>query len=118
ARTFTAALHARSRRPLRHLLRPRRPRAPEMTGGPLPRFKPEPARIRADRSWTVAGSAGAPGLEDRRVELTGPVTEPEVVAALNSQAKVWLADLEDATSPTWANVIGGQLNLYRAIRGQ
>lgn len=52
------------------------------------------------------------------MELTGPVTEDEVVAALNSQAKVWLADLEDATSPTWANVIGGQVNLFRAIRGQ
>ncbi|WP_328284970.1 hypothetical protein [Brevibacterium sp. UCMA 11754] len=40
-----------------------------------------------------------------------------MVAALNSRAKVWLADLEDATSPTWANVIGGQLNLFNAIRG-
>ena len=118
ALTFIATLHDEFAGTISQLLRTRRARAAEMNGGTLPRFKPETARIRADRSWTVAGSAGAPGLEDRRVELTGPVTEPEVVAALNSQAKVWLADLEDATSPTWANVIGGQLNLYRAIRGQ
>ena len=118
ALTFIAKLHDEFAGTICDALRTRRARAAEMNGGTLPRFKPETARIRADRSWSVAGSAGAPGLEDRRVELTGPVTEDEVVAALNSQAKVWLADLEDATSPTWANVIGGQVNLFRAIRGQ
>ena len=118
ALTFIAKLHDEFAGTICDVLRTRRARAAEMNGGTLPRFKPETARIRADRSWSVAGSAGAPGLEDRRVELTGPVTEDEVVAALNSQAKVWLADLEDATSPTWANVIGGQVNLFRAIRGQ
>jgi malate synthase len=118
ALTFIATLHDEFAGTISDLLRARANRAEEMNGGTLPRFKPETARIRADRSWTVAGSQDAPGLEDRRVELTGPVTEPEVVAALNSQAKVWLADLEDATSPNWANIIGGQVNLFRAIRGR
>ena len=59
----------------------------------------------------------APGLEDRRVEITGPTDRKMTINALNSGAKVWLADHEDATSPTWENVIGGQLNLHDAIRG-
>ena len=67
-------------------------------------------------SWRVAGAG--PGLEDRRVEITGPTDRKMAINALNSGAKVWLADQEDATSPTWANVIGGQLNLFDAIRGQ
>ncbi|MCP2255788.1 malate synthase [Prauserella aidingensis] len=77
-------------------------------------FLPETAAIRDDASWQVA--APAPGLEDRRVEITGPVDRRMTVNALNSGAKVWLADFEDATSPTWENVVGGQLNLYDAIR--
>ncbi|PRX49482.1 malate synthase [Prauserella shujinwangii] len=77
-------------------------------------FLPETARIRNDESWTVA--APAPGLEDRRVEITGPTDRKMTVNALNSGAKVWLADFEDALAPTWQNVIGGQLNLYDAIR--
>ncbi|KMS86466.1 malate synthase, partial [Streptomyces regensis] len=77
-------------------------------------FLAETAAIRADSSWQVA--APAPGLEDRRVEITGPTDRRMTVNALNSGAKVWLADFEDATSPTWHNVVGGQLNLYDAIR--
>ncbi len=61
--------------------------------------------------------APAPGLEDRRVEITGPTDPKMTINALNSGAKVWLADLEDATSPTWANVIGGQLSLFDVARG-
>ncbi len=89
-----------------------------MNDGTLPRFTPDYAAVRADRTWQVAGSQDAPGLEDRRVELAGPVTEPEVVRALNSQAKVWIADFEDSTSPTWANILGGQHALYLAVRDQ
>ncbi|MBK1786087.1 malate synthase A [Prauserella cavernicola] len=77
-------------------------------------FLPETRRIRGDDSWQVAPVA--PGLEDRRVEITGPTDRKMTVNALNSGAKVWLADFEDATSPTWSNVVGGQLNLYDAIR--
>ena len=59
-----------------------------------------------------------PGLTDRRCEMTGPASRKLTVNALNSGARVWMADLEDATAPTWFNVIDGQVNLYDAIRGQ
>jgi malate synthase len=80
------------------------------------RFLDETRGVREDASWQVAGPG--PGLEDRRVEITGPTDRKMAINALNSGAKVWLADQEDATSPTWANVIGGQLTLSDAIRGQ
>ena len=80
------------------------------------KFLPETAAIREDPTWQVAGAG--PGLEDRRVEITGPTDRKMTVNALNSGAKVWLADQEDATSPTWENVIGGQVNLFDAIRRQ
>jgi len=80
------------------------------------RFLDETRGIREDASWRVAGPG--PGLEDRRVEITGPTDPKMAINALNSGAKVWLADQEDATSPTWANVIGGQVTLFDAIRGQ
>ncbi|WOF23693.1 malate synthase A [Microbacterium betulae] len=81
-----------------------------------PRFREDTARIREDASWRVAGAG--PGLEDRRVEITGPTDPRMTINALNSGARVWLADQEDATSPTWRNVIGGQLSLRDAIRGE
>ena len=77
-------------------------------------FLPETRSIREDDEWGVAGPG--PGLEDRRVEITGPTDRKMTVNALNSGAKVWLADFEDATSPTWHNIIDGQLNLFDAIR--
>jgi malate synthase len=80
------------------------------------RFLDETRGIREDASWRVAGPG--PGLEDRRVEITGPTDPKMAINALNSGAKVWLADQEDATSPTWANVIGGQVTLRDAIRGE
>jgi malate synthase len=80
------------------------------------RFLDDTEGIRADRTWRVAGPG--PGLHDRRVEITGPTDRKMTINALNSGAKVWLADFEDATSPTWANIIGGQLNLFDAIRRQ
>lgn len=72
-------------------------------------FLPETAAIRADDSWTVAPAPAA--LDDRRVEITGPTDRKMTINALNSGAKVWLADFEDASAPTWENVILGQLNL-------
>jgi malate synthase len=80
------------------------------------RFLDETRGIREDASWRVAGPGS--GLEDRRVEITGPTDAKMAINALNSGAKVWLADQEDATSPTWANVIGGQVTLFDAIRGR
>ncbi|UOZ10596.1 malate synthase A [Amycolatopsis sp. WQ 127309] len=99
----------------RELLDARRVRREELQSGEKPLgFLPETRRIRDDESWNVAPTA--PGLEDRRVEITGPTDRKMTVNALNSGAKVWLADFEDATSPTWHNVIDGQLNLFDAIR--
>ncbi|MFB9686665.1 malate synthase A [Amycolatopsis plumensis] len=99
----------------RELLDARRTRREELQSGEKPLgFLPETRRIREDESWHVAPTA--PGLEDRRVEITGPTDRKMTVNALNSGAKVWLADFEDATSPTWHNVIDGQINLYDAIR--
>jgi len=80
------------------------------------RFLSETSAIREEPSWRVAGPG--PGLEDRRVEITGPTDRKMTINALNSGAKVWLADQEDSTSPTWGNVIGGQVNLFDAIRRQ
>ncbi len=80
------------------------------------RFLPETAHIRDDKSWRVAGAG--PGLEDRRVEITGPTDRKMAINALNSGANVWLADQEDATSPTWGNVIEGQLTLLDAARNR
>ena len=80
------------------------------------RFLSETASIREEPTWRVAGAG--PGLEDRRVEITGPTDRKMTINALNSGAKVWLADQEDATSPTWQNVIGGQVSLFDAIRRQ
>ena len=80
------------------------------------RFLPETAAVRDEPTWRVVGAG--PGLEDRRVEITGPTDRKMTINAMNSGAKVWLADHEDAMSPTWANVIEGQLNLRDAIRRQ
>jgi malate synthase len=78
------------------------------------RFLAETARVREEPTWRVAGPG--PGLEDRRVEITGPTDRKRTINAMNSGANVWLADQEDATSPTWQNVIGGQVSLFDAIR--
>src|SRR5262249_46430567 len=64
--------------------------------------------------WRVASAP--PDLDDRRVEITGPVDRKMMINALNSGAKVFMADLEDALSPTWENVVEGQANLMDAVR--
>ncbi|SFW91273.1 malate synthase A [Amycolatopsis australiensis] len=76
-------------------------------------FLPETKEIR-EGDWQVAPAP--PALRDRRVEITGPTDRKMTINALNSGAKVWLADLEDANTPHWKNVISGQVNLYDAIR--
>ncbi|WP_420111353.1 malate synthase A [Pseudactinotalea sp.] len=81
-------------------------------GGTLD-FLPETSGIREDASWRVADPA--PGLVDRRVEITGPTDRKMTINALNSGAKVWLADQEDANTPHWGSVVGGQLNLLDAV---
>lgn len=98
------------------LLRARRERAHRISDGEDLGFLSATAAIRADTSWRVADPA--PGLTRRLVEITGPATRTMTVNALNSGADVWMADLEDATAPTWFNVIDSQINVYDAIRGQ
>ncbi|MGP9735303.1 malate synthase A [Brachybacterium sp. AOP42-C2-15] len=114
ALSFLAALHDRFTSRRSQLLTARAMRREAISGGAMFDFRPETAAIRDDPTWRVAGPG--PGLEDRRVEITGPTDRKMTVNAMNSGANVWLADGEDALSPTWHNVITGQLNLHDAIR--
>lgn len=113
---FLTELHDRFARRRHDRLAARLRHRFEIGNGDDPHFRADTAHIRDDPSWRVAGAG--PGLEDRRVEITGPTDPKMTINALNSGARVWLADQEDATSPTWRNVIGGQLSLFDAIRGR
>ncbi|WP_052394335.1 malate synthase A [Kutzneria sp. 744] len=95
------------------LLAARRERRARFAEGELPDFLPHTKHIREDESWRVAPPA--PGLARRRVEITGPPERKMAVNALNSGADVWMADFEDATAPTWHNVISGHLTLIDAL---
>ncbi|QAY63450.1 malate synthase A [Xylanimonas allomyrinae] len=114
---FLAMLHERFADTQAEILAARERRARAVIGGQDPDFDPTTRPVRNDGTWRAAGCAGAPGLEDRRVEITGPTDPKMTINALNSGAKVWLADAEDACAPTWENVVGGQLSLHDAIRG-
>ncbi|HVS31654.1 MAG TPA: malate synthase A, partial [Thermoanaerobaculia bacterium] len=85
----------------------------QLDGGKLPDFLPETRQIR-ESDWTVAPIR--PDLLDRRVEITGPVDRKMIINALNSGASVFMADFEDANSPTWSNNIEGHINLRDAVR--
>lgn len=114
ALSFIARL-AREFEPRRQAMLARRhERQLEIDGGSFPDFLPSTAAIREDRRWRVAPIPK--DLLDRRTEITGPVDRKMVINALNSGAKVFMADFEDATSPTWRNLIDGQVNLYDAVR--
>ncbi|KIP92460.1 malate synthase [Microbacterium sp. MEJ108Y] len=113
---FLTELHHRFAARRHDRLADRMRRRFEIGNGHDPRFRDDTAHIRQDADWRVAGPG--PGLEDRRVEITGPTDPKMTINALNSGARVWLADQEDATSPTWKNVIEGQLSLRDAIRGE
>ncbi|UKA59246.1 malate synthase A [Arthrobacter sp. FW306-2-2C-D06B] len=110
---FVATLHRATAERRQELMQARHTRRGQISSGQDPRFLPETADIRNDPNWRVAPPA--PGLEDRRVEITGPVDRKMTINALNSGAKVWLADMEDSSTPTWRNVIQGQLNLTDAL---
>ncbi|MFL4475042.1 malate synthase A [Paeniglutamicibacter sp. MACA_103] len=109
---FLAQLHKAFDGRRAELMQTRQLNRARIANGSDPKFRPETKSIRDDESWKVAPIA--PGLEDRRVEITGPTDRKMAINALNSGAKVWLADLEDSSTPTWSNVINGQLNL-RAV---
>ncbi|HMT20774.1 MAG TPA: malate synthase A, partial [Promineifilum sp.] len=95
------------------LLQRRTERQKAIDAGEMPDFLPQTAEIRS-ADWTVAPIP--PDLQDRRVEITGPVDRKMVINALNSGANVYMADFEDSHSPTWAATIEGQINLRDAVR--
>ncbi len=114
ALAFVADLHRRFGPVRLDLLRRREERQAELDAGVLPDFLPGTAEVRED-DWVVAPAPA--DLVDRRVEITGPAEPKMMINALNSGAKVFMADLEDALSPTWANVVGGQAAIAAATRG-
>jgi len=113
ALAFVAELASRFEPTRQALLERRRARQSDFDAGRMPDFLPDTAAIRRD-PWQVA--AAPTDLEDRRVEITGPVERKMMINALNSGARVFMADFEDALSPTWENVVQGQANLQDAIR--
>jgi len=113
ALAFVARLAERFEPTRRTLLERRRLRQSDFDAGLLPDFLPETAAVRRD-PWRVAPAPK--DLEDRRVEITGPVERKMMINALNSGARVFMADFEDALSPTWENVVQGQANLQDAVR--
>lgn len=112
---FLKKLHVNFSGRRAELLRDRHDRRQRLVNGSLPKFLVETRNIREDDSWKVPPLA--PGLEDRRVEITGPTERKMTINALNSGASAWMADFEDANTPHWENVIGGQVNLRDAIAG-
>ena len=110
---FVEDLHDAFEERRQFLLAMRRERQAEFDVGLMPRFLPETAHIRQE-AWQVAEAPK--DLRDRRVEITGPVDRKMMINALNSGAKVFMADFEDATSPTWHNIMEGQRNLIDAYR--
>ncbi|MBB1255668.1 malate synthase A [Streptomyces sp. OF3] len=113
ALAFVAALHERFTPRRDELLARRAERRAEIARTSTLDFLPETADVR-EGDWRVAEAP--PALQDRRVEITGPTDRKMTINALNSGARVWLADFEDASAPTWQNVIGGQLNLTDAYK--
>jgi malate synthase len=110
---FVAELNRRFRPRRDELLEARAARRAEIAAGGSLGFRPETADIRA-AEWTAPEAPA--DLRDRRVEITGPTERKMTINALNSGAKVWLADLEDANTPHWSNVVDGQQNLFDAVR--
>ena len=111
---FLAALHRKFNPRRLELLRKRAVRQELIDAGQFPDFLPETVSIRK-AEWTVAPIPA--DLTDRRTEITGPVDRKMIINALNSGASMFMADLEDSNSPTWANLVEGQINLRDAVRG-
>lgn len=112
---FVSVLHRQFNARREFLLRQRQVRQKKIEQGELPDFRPESKAIR-ENEWRI--SPVPESLHDRRVEITGPIDRKMIINALNSGANVFMADFEDSTSPTWKNIIEGQLNLHDAIRRQ
>ncbi|GAB4406773.1 MAG: malate synthase A [Bacteroidia bacterium] len=111
ALAFLAGLHRRFNARRLDLLAQRTARKARILAGELPDFLPDTRSIR-DGNWTVAPVPA--DLQDRRVEITGPVDRKMVINALNSGARVFMADFEDSNAPSWDNCLQGQINLRDA----
>ena len=116
ALAFLALLHRSFNATRKGLLERRVARQAEIDKGVLPDFLPETKHIRENPTWKAAPPA--PGLVDRRVEITGPTDRKMVVNAHNADVATYMADFEDSSAPTWDNMINGQVNLYDAVRRQ
>ncbi|MCW8948285.1 MAG: malate synthase A, partial [Sedimenticola sp.] len=111
---FVADLERRFGQRRKQLLGLRKDRQTRLNQGELPGFRLETREIRA-ADWRVKQAPS--DLQDRRVEITGPVDRKQVINALNSGANCFIADFEDGHSPTWSATIEGQVNLFDAVRG-
>ena len=112
---FVADLQRKFNARREELLALRVERQKRLDAGEKPDFLPETANIR-ESDWTVAPLPK--DILDRRVEITGPVDRKMIINALNCGANVFMADFEDASTPTWSNMIEGQYNLADAVRRQ
>lgn len=112
---FVALLHVKFNARRTELLKARETRQADFDRGMLPDLLADTAAIRSG-DWSVAEPPS--DLRDRRVEITGPITRKMFINALNSGARVFMADSEDALSPTWQNIVQGQQNLFDAARLQ
>ncbi|SIN73811.1 malate synthase [Salinivibrio sp. ES.052] len=111
---FLAGLVERFAGPVPGLLSAREQRQQRIDAGELPDFLPETESIRQD-DWTIRGIPE--DLQDRRLEITGPVDRKMVINALNANVKVFMADFEDSFAPAWPHVVEGQRNLRDAVNG-
>ena len=115
ALAFIAELHGMFDARRQELLAARATRQARIDAGDIPGFLPETNAVRSS-NWQVTDTPD--DLQQRWAEITGPVDRKMVINALNSGADVFMADFEDANSPTWENCVDGQLNLYDAVRRQ
>lgn len=111
---LVATLHRSFQAKRKELLANRKEQQRLRDAGALPDFLPETAYIRNDATWT--GPPLAKGLQDRRVEITGPTDRKMVINALNAPVATYMADFEDSLTPAWANLVDGQVNLYDGVR--
>jgi malate synthase len=112
ALAFVTNLERRFGRRRSELLQARVERQERLDAGELPDFLPDTREVR-ESGWTI--DPVPPALQDRRVEITGPTDRKMVINALNSGARMFMADFEDANSPTWSNMVEGQANLVDAV---
>lgn len=116
ALAFIAVLHRSFNSTRKQLLSNRQVEQAKRDDGILPNFDPSTAYIRDDPNWK--GPTLGPKLQDRRTEITGPSSRSMLINALNAHVATYMCDLEDSATPTWLNVIDGQVNLYDAVRKQ